>query len=632
MGIKDLNFEDIKDPKIFCEKALGINWNSTGSSWPPKLITLQAGTLTENFTFQSGQMSLPLSFGNKPNFPAENLNFETFLKYMYCYLRAFAASSKKTRTSDSNTALSEMLTRFDGAIDKMIAVKDITAPQKNSLRALRLRLDSLSRDLKKATSVPPDLAGDRDGTLSSKPVSKSESHNKKYKSSGLPPNRAAPAPPCVIRYHIKGTSDDDIGSITLPADYTLHHLVGSVCSSVPSSQITVTVGHNRLPLTTELRAISRDSIVEIAVVSTDKSNSALKSNPGSGSKRVKKKSDGISESEIQSKKTQPGKKKRISLAAVKPKTTPFENSFYGEPRSDSKIGSTVGARNAGISETGIEAGETTKTKNTTNQKLSGVVISPKIPGSGESDMKNEVLNAGKNSAVANRAIGRESDKKRRDGTPRKHKNNSGLGKSKKTQTGRRKKKGITGFKPTTSPFEASSAHAVWRRPGKRKSAGQKNTEQLSESEVEVADTQTAVADGLRRYYYTDNLSDGRHTIDMEVNATVKDMKIQLGNERNKDYKMIDILFAGKNLRDKLVIDTLEVGDADLFVYFRKEGDIPLGSCLALKVNGAQNNETEYEYEYQYTTDTEEEEEEHGGNTSRRPDRNNADDEHSVDSE
>jgi hypothetical protein len=596
MGIRNLTLEDIRDPKVFCEKALGIDWDSTKSSWPPKFITSQAGTLTENFTFPSGQRSLTLSLESTPTFPTTDLNFGTFLKYMYCYLRAFPVSSKKPSDSSSDTALCDMLTQFNNAIGKMLIVartQGLADNQQLLLRSLRGRLDSLSRELSKA----------KFGSPSSKSVSRSNSpHNKKNKPSGLPPRPAAP--PCVVRYRIKGTSGDGNGRIQLPNDFTLLHLVNAVCNGVQSNRITVTVGNNHLPLTTRLSSISANSIIDITVDSTDKSNrdSALKSNPGSDSEREKKKSDDIFGSKIQSKKTQPGKKKRISLADVRPKTTTFEDSFYGKPRSDSKIGSTVGAGNAGISETGINAGETKKTKNTTNQNLSGDVISPEIPDSSEPNMKHEVLNAGTNSAVANGAVSRESDKKRRDGTPRKHMNNSGLGKSKKTQTGKRKKKGIADFKPNTSPFEASSAHTAWRKSRIPKTAGNRNPTRLSESEVEVEDTQTEVGDKLRRYFYVDNFSDERHTIKMGDGKTVLDMKKQLGKERNRDYKMIDILFANKTLRNDIVIDDLEVGDFDLFVYFRKEGDIPLGTCKALQVTN------EYEYEYEYVSEEGEEEE------------------------
>ena len=107
-----------------------------------------------------------------------------------------------------------------------------------------------------------------------------------------------------------------------------------------------------------------------------------------------------------------------------------------------------------------------------------------------------------------------------------------------------------------------------------------------------------------KYLYQTNKSNEPKEICLSEDATVKTLKREIANDNGvNNLSNIKILFAGKELLDKIILDQLEIGESKLFVYIRSDEEIFLMTAKALQF-GQESSEYEYEYE-----EEEEEEEE-----------------------
>ncbi|KAK8896206.1 hypothetical protein M9Y10_014101 [Tritrichomonas musculus] len=101
-----------------------------------------------------------------------------------------------------------------------------------------------------------------------------------------------------------------------------------------------------------------------------------------------------------------------------------------------------------------------------------------------------------------------------------------------------------------------------------------------------------------KYLYQTNKSNEPKEICLSEDATVKTLKREIANDNGaNNLSNIKILFAGKELLDKIILDQLEIGESKLFVYIRSDEEIFLMTAKALQF-GQESSEYEYEYEYE----------------------------------
>lgn len=148
------------------------------------------------------------------------------------------------------------------------------------------------------------------------------------------------------------------------------------------------------------------------------------------------------------------------------------------------------------------------------------------------------------------------------------------------KTKKKKNKKIS-YKPKVNPIEKSPS-----------SSATNVISQINEKEDIVKTDEDSV---FVRYYYQTNKSDDIFNINMKKDSNVKDLKQEIAKLNDTKAANIKILFAGKDLLDDIILDSLEVVDAKLYAYIKSEDDILLLTARALKVD----SEYEYEYEYEY---------------------------------
>ena len=101
-----------------------------------------------------------------------------------------------------------------------------------------------------------------------------------------------------------------------------------------------------------------------------------------------------------------------------------------------------------------------------------------------------------------------------------------------------------------------------------------------------------------KYLYQTNKSNEPKEICLSEDATVKTLKREIANDNGaNNLSNIKILFAGKELLDKIILDQLEIGESKLFVYIRSDEEIFLMTAKALQF-GQESSVYEYEYEYE----------------------------------
>lgn len=99
-----------------------------------------------------------------------------------------------------------------------------------------------------------------------------------------------------------------------------------------------------------------------------------------------------------------------------------------------------------------------------------------------------------------------------------------------------------------------------------------------------------------KYLYQTNKSNEPKEICLSEDATVKTLKREIANDNGvNNLSNIKILFAGKELLDKIILDQLEIGESKLFVYIRSDEEIFLMTAKALQF-GQESSEYEYEEE------------------------------------
>lgn len=98
------------------------------------------------------------------------------------------------------------------------------------------------------------------------------------------------------------------------------------------------------------------------------------------------------------------------------------------------------------------------------------------------------------------------------------------------------------------------------------------------------------------YHYQTNQSNDVEEIELNQDATVATMKMEIAKRNNAKASNIRILFAGKELLDTILLESLDIGDSTVFVYIRSEEDILLLTAKALQV-----------IDYSYEIEEEEEE-------------------------
>ena len=99
---------------------------------------------------------------------------------------------------------------------------------------------------------------------------------------------------------------------------------------------------------------------------------------------------------------------------------------------------------------------------------------------------------------------------------------------------------------------------------------------------------------IYKYFYQTN-QDGKtvYTIELNSEATVKDLKKVIAVENNvRNLYDIKILFAGKDLLNRLTLKSLKIGTTILSVYIRSQEDILLMTAKALIVNLDSDEEEE----------------------------------------
>lgn len=146
---------------------------------------------------------------------------------------------------------------------------------------------------------------------------------------------------------------------------------------------------------------------------------------------------------------------------------------------------------------------------------------------------------------------------------------------------KKKKNKKISYKPKVNPIEKSPS-----------SSATNVISQINEKEDIV---ETDEDSEFVRYYYQTNKSDDIFNINMKRDSNVKDLKQEIAKLNDTKAANIKVLFAGKDLLDDIILDSLEVGDAKLYVYIKSEDDILLLTARGLKVD----SEYEYEYEYEY---------------------------------
>ena len=88
-----------------------------------------------------------------------------------------------------------------------------------------------------------------------------------------------------------------------------------------------------------------------------------------------------------------------------------------------------------------------------------------------------------------------------------------------------------------------------------------------------------------KYNYVINSDEETKVVELDEKATVKDMKIQIAEDNDVDDNTnIKILFAGKELLSKLVVNDLGIGDITIFVYIRPVEEVFLQTAKALRVD------------------------------------------------
>lgn len=98
------------------------------------------------------------------------------------------------------------------------------------------------------------------------------------------------------------------------------------------------------------------------------------------------------------------------------------------------------------------------------------------------------------------------------------------------------------------------------------------------------------------YHYQTNQSNDVEEIGLNQDATIATMKMEIAKRNNAKASNIRILFAGKELLDTILLESLDIGDSTVFVYIRSEEDILLLTAKALQV-----------IDYSYEIEEEEEE-------------------------
>ena len=88
------------------------------------------------------------------------------------------------------------------------------------------------------------------------------------------------------------------------------------------------------------------------------------------------------------------------------------------------------------------------------------------------------------------------------------------------------------------------------------------------------------------YHYKINKSDDEYTLELNEDKTVKDLKEAIAHKHGvENFSDVNVLFAGKNLLNEIVVSTLDVGDSLLFVWIRSNEDTFLMTAKALKTFG-----------------------------------------------
>ena len=91
--------------------------------------------------------------------------------------------------------------------------------------------------------------------------------------------------------------------------------------------------------------------------------------------------------------------------------------------------------------------------------------------------------------------------------------------------------------------------------------------------------------GKLKYFYQTNKDETVKTAELDQEATVKDLKDVIMKRNDvQNLESIKIIFAGKELINDIILKSLEIGDAYLFVYIKYEEDILLMTAKALQFN------------------------------------------------
>ena len=154
--------------------------------------------------------------------------------------------------------------------------------------------------------------------------------------------------------------------------------------------------------------------------------------------------------------------------------------------------------------------------------------------------------------------------------------NKNLSKSKKLR--------ISHFKPKVRPLGEPNDNIL--------------TKKKSDSKKAKSDVKEVKLDSKKiKYFYQTNVESEINEIEMYEEATVRDMKEKIREERGiKNLSDIKIIFAGKELLNDLVLEKLKIGDIKLFIYIRTQEDILLLTAKALQINEYSTDESYYEEE------------------------------------
>ena len=140
-----------------------------------------------------------------------------------------------------------------------------------------------------------------------------------------------------------------------------------------------------------------------------------------------------------------------------------------------------------------------------------------------------------------------------------------------------KNKSVSAYKPKIKPFDETKSP-------ESKSKSKPPPQHKSKSSEKV------------KYFYQTNIDSKLHEVELDQKATVLTMKQQIANSNGvKNVKNVQIISAGNELLDEINLKSLEIGDAKLFAYIRREEDIVRLTAKALKFDKNASDSSEADF-------------------------------------